>query len=165
MKKTTEIFSNEVHEKWNKEYEVCGEYINNKTPILMRHCICGKEYLVRPDNFLKGTRCPNCFGNNSYSTESFTRKVNELSDGEYNIVGDYINTTTKIGFVHKKCGYSFDMRPDSFIAGQRCPFCSKHVKYTAETFERSVRAEMNLKHILRRMEVSYLVQFHRRQII
>jgi hypothetical protein len=35
-----------------------------------------------------------------------------------------------MAFVHSKCGHSFMMRPNDFLNGQRCPFCSKR-KHTS----------------------------------
>lgn len=141
MKKTTEVFKCEVYEKKNGEYEVLGEYINNKTPILMRHNICGEKYMVRPDNFLNGTRCPKCFGSNVYTTKSFRDKVDEISNGEYKIISAYINTNTKMDFIHRKCGSVFSMRPGSFISGQRCPFCANHIKYNSESFAKRIKIQ------------------------
>ena len=60
MKKTTESFKIEVSKIVQDEYEVLGEYVNNKTKIKMKHNKCGYEYLVRPNDFQQGYRCPKC---------------------------------------------------------------------------------------------------------
>lgn len=60
LKKDTETFRKEVYELVGNEYEVIGEYHNNRTPILMKHKLCGHEYTVTPTKFLMGRRCPNC---------------------------------------------------------------------------------------------------------
>ena len=52
---------------------------------------------------------------------------------EYEVLGEYVNTHTKILFRHNKCGNEFLMSPKSFIHdSQRCPkerydkkFCKK----------------------------------------
>lgn len=56
MLKTTEQYVKELPEK----FELLGEYITAKTPILHRHKTCGYEWLVRPTNILMGSECPNC---------------------------------------------------------------------------------------------------------
>lgn len=61
QKKTTEWFIEQVADKAGVEYTVLGEYIKSKDHILMRHEICGREWKVTPDNFLrKESRCPSC---------------------------------------------------------------------------------------------------------
>ena len=59
-----EIFVNKIKEKFDNEYQVLGNYINNHTKIKMRHCLCGYEWEVLPMTMTrkKPTRCPKCFG-------------------------------------------------------------------------------------------------------
>jgi predicted Zn-ribbon and HTH transcriptional regulator len=58
--KGLEQFKKEVFEKVGNEYEIFGEYKNNKTHILIKHNMCGYEYEGTPDGFLRGNRCPKC---------------------------------------------------------------------------------------------------------
>ena len=39
--------------KTSGKYEIIGEYINAKTPILIKHNACGNNWLVTPDSFFK----------------------------------------------------------------------------------------------------------------
>jgi len=58
VRKTTSEFIKEIEDMYNNEYTVLGEYINNSTPILVKHNICHKEYMVRPSNLLSSKQCP-----------------------------------------------------------------------------------------------------------
>lgn len=58
-----------------------------------------------------------------WNTESFKNKVNELTDGNYSLLGEYTKTHEKTSFKHIKCGTEFEMSPHNFLAGQRCPHC------------------------------------------
>ena len=58
--KTTEEFKKEVYNLVNDEYLVLGEYINNKTKILIKHNKCNHTYYVAPYHFLQDRRCPYC---------------------------------------------------------------------------------------------------------
>lgn len=58
-----------------------------------------------------------------WNTESFKNKVKELTNGEYELLGEYEKTHTKTRIKHLKCGYEFEMAPHSFLVGQRCPKC------------------------------------------
>lgn len=57
--KDTKKFSEQIEEKYPNEYEVIGEYINNRTPILVKHK-CGHEWEVIPKDLLRDIRCPKC---------------------------------------------------------------------------------------------------------
>ena len=61
-KKTNKEFLNEVKELVRNEYTFLEDYVNNKIKILCRHNKCGNEYLVSPNRFLSGRRCPYCSG-------------------------------------------------------------------------------------------------------
>ena len=57
--KDTQLFIQALAKKYPGEYEVLGEYINNRTKILVRHK-CGYEWDVIPKDLLKEIRCPKC---------------------------------------------------------------------------------------------------------
>lgn len=60
-RKTTEQFCEEVKMLFGDKYSVLGDYINNKTPLLMRHNeSCNHEFMVSPDAFLRGSHCNKC---------------------------------------------------------------------------------------------------------
>ena len=58
--KTTNEFSKEIKDITKGEYVVCGEYINSRTPILLRHTKCNHTFKMRPSNFLIYQSCPHC---------------------------------------------------------------------------------------------------------
>jgi predicted Zn-ribbon and HTH transcriptional regulator len=70
--KDTLTFAKQIESKYPNEYTILGEYINNKTPILVRHK-CGFEWSVIPKDLLRDRRCPKCI----------------VSKGEL-FVGDYL---------------------------------------------------------------------------
>ena len=59
-KKTHEEFVQEVKEKYGDEYEVLGEYVNNRTKILIRHNYCKHQWCIVPHSLLSGSGCPFC---------------------------------------------------------------------------------------------------------
>ncbi|MDN6100762.1 MAG: endonuclease domain-containing protein [Staphylococcus equorum] len=42
------------------EYIRLGDYKNNTTKFLMKHTLCGHEYMVKWADFYRGNRCPKC---------------------------------------------------------------------------------------------------------
>lgn len=58
IKEARERFNKLVED--NEEYELLGEYVNNKTPVKMKHIKCGHQWNISPINFISGNRCPKC---------------------------------------------------------------------------------------------------------
>lgn len=149
--KTTEEFKKEVFDLVGDEYEVLGKYKDSVTKIEMKHKVCGYEYEVRPNNFLGGNRCPKCSGKlredgtsilEKKTTEEFKNEVRERVGEEYTVLGEYKTAITKIRMRHNcdKCNnYEWDIKPNNFLNGQRCPKCSHKIKKNTETFKEEVR--------------------------
>ena len=124
-KKTTKQFKQEVSNLVGVEYEVLGEYINNKTKLLMKHNKCSNEYYVTPHDFLmKKGNCPYCAGHKKKTKNEFIQEVHNLTNNEYEVLGEYINARTKTLIKHNKCGHEYYIRPNEFIQGNRCPYCA-----------------------------------------
>ena len=124
-KKTTKEFKEEVFKLTGDEYTVLGEYIGTHTKILMKHNKCGHEWEVVPSSFLQGHRCPNCFGGKAMKkdTSIFKEDVYKQVGNEYTVLGDYIGAFDKILMKHNKCGYEYEILPNNFLQGKRCPYC------------------------------------------
>lgn len=127
-------FVGDVKRLVGDEYTVLGEYINNRTKIILVHNKCGYHWDVKPAHFLSGSRCPKCSHKIPYDNESFKERVFELVEDEYEVLGDYVNSREKILFRHNTCGHAFFMAPNNFVQGNRCPKCSKRIRYTTESF-------------------------------
>lgn len=59
-KKTQAQFEHEVQKQVGKEYTVLGSYQGTDTKLLMKHNSCGNTWLITPNKFLHGRRCPYC---------------------------------------------------------------------------------------------------------
>jgi hypothetical protein len=123
---TISSFRSKVEEKYGiGEYEVLGKYINNKTKIRLRHS-CGNKFKMTPNDLLYGHTCPSCALSHrilmrTKTNEKFVSEVEEWGGGEYEVLGKYVNTKTKILLRHS-CGHEFEMRPSEFLnGGNRCP--------------------------------------------
>ena len=123
-KKTTDMFKNEVFDLVSGEYSVLGEYFDSKIKIQMVHNICGHVYKIKPSLFLFGNRCPKCSNKIKKTTEEFKDEVSILTNDEYSVLGNYVNSKTKIKIHHYICDSSWDIVPNAFLNGNRCPKCS-----------------------------------------
>lgn len=59
-RKTTKQFKEEIFNIFGDEYEVVGEYVNAKTPIMMKHTECGNMWEIAPTSFLRYKTCTFC---------------------------------------------------------------------------------------------------------
>jgi len=146
-KKTTEEFKKEVFNLIGDEYTVLGEYIRSQTKILMQHTICKHIWEVQPGAFLSGNRCPKCSnrGRRPKTTEQFKEDVYNLIGDEYIVLGQYKNNQTKILVLHNECGFEWEVRPNDFLRGNRCPKCSRKIS----------RGEKRIMNFLRGLKIPF----------
>lgn len=156
-RKTTEQFKAEVFELAGTEYDVLGDYLNNKKKIKMRHNHCDTIYFVSPSNFLKGDRCPDkeCKGNKisekvKKSHSQFLLDVFILVENEYNVLGIYRGENEKILMKHMECGHEWPCRPKNFLKKSvktRCPICSR-IRMIHEEYEKELNEKYKNRYIL-----------------
>lgn len=120
-------FIQKVYDKHGKNYTILSQYKNNRTKVLVRHNKCNNEWYVTPNNLLdRNVECPHCCGKNLYrDTQSYKQEIKDMYDNEYELLDEFINTKTKIEMKHNLCGNIFEMSPNHFLNGTRCPICNK----------------------------------------
>lgn len=136
---TKETFCQRETDIVSGEYKMMGMYVNTKTKTLFRHNFCGCEWMTTPENFYRGVRCPKCRRKEFARKRSLTKRMfcsgeKDIQSGEYEILGKYVNTSTKTLFRHNACGYEWETRPRNFRMGKRCPRCAGNIKFTKEEF-------------------------------
>lgn len=141
-------FKNKVKELVGNEYIFHSEYKGRHNKIPCTHQKCGYTWEVEAGAFLgnknkKGSRCPNCYGNKKRTTKDFGEQVKKITNGEYELVSEYVRTKTKVSIKHLECGKTYKIVPYSFINGNRCPYCSKSKPYTQKTAEEKIRSMSN----------------------
>lgn len=112
--------------------EYNGNGSKNRESCLLKFCCENGHIFYRTWNDICGRhmQCDECikrFNNH----EQFVSYINDIYNGEYEVLGRYINSTTKIQVRHIKCGTIFDVRPESLANGHGCPnslCCKKHGK-------------------------------------
>lgn len=129
-KLSNEDFLNKIPLDFKTEYKILDTYKKMHDKIRVKHLICGFEWLIEPNAIIRGNRCPMCANKRisekkRKSTSEYKREVFEITNGEFLVLGEYINSNTKIKMKHVKCGYEYFMRPNDFLSGQRCPKCKQ----------------------------------------
>jgi ribosomal protein S18 len=127
--KTHEQFIKEIFDLVGNEYEVLEPYVKSSVKILIKHN-CDKcdnyEWYIDPSHFFQGNRCPKCSGHVKKNTISFKQEVFNLVGNEYEILGEYVNSNTKILMKHNcdKCNnHEWYAEPSGFLTGRRCNKC------------------------------------------
>ena len=82
-----------------------------------------------PGNIKKGKGCPICKHKKSSKSKNLKSKAKLLSYIEQNcsfeLVGEYIDSTTKVECVCNICGHHWSPLPSNILKGQGCPKCGR----------------------------------------
>ena len=145
-KRTHSMFLNEIEELVGDEYTVTGKYINTDTKVGIMHNVCGHDYEVEPNSFLNaGSRCPKCAGVIKLTNNEFLSRIENLEyREEYQFNEEYNGYDTKISVTHLRCGNTYSVTPNKFIAGRRCPKCN------------SSKGEKRISYFLDKSNVKYI---------
>jgi len=142
--KTTEQFKKEIYDLVANEYTVLGEHVGLHEYIKMKHNTCKYEYEVTPANFTHGKcRCPNCNESKQSNTEEFKQKIFEKYGDEYEVLGEYIRSSTKIKMKHNVCNKEYMVIPNDILSGNKCIICSGLERKTIEIIKEEVYGLVN----------------------
>lgn len=118
-------FKKKVEDKFPNyfdEYEFLSDYINTNTKMTIKHLKCGGSFEMDPTHILRGNKCPCCSLNSKWNNSKFQEKLDNIcGKGEFELVGEYINTKTKTKIKHLKCGQIFEITPESLLRYKTCP--------------------------------------------
>lgn len=111
-KKPLEVLKNEIYELVNDDYILVDDCYNGTNDYVnMKHNIdeCGHIFKITPHNFLAGNRCPKCAMDvrknklKLSDDEIYNRLSAKWNMNEYEILSDYINSSTPLKILHKTC--------------------------------------------------------------
>ena len=137
-RKTHEQFVEEVQALVGDEYTVMTEYKASQEKVEIRHSVCGKVFHMTPNRFLMGNRCPPCAGKERKTTEQFAAEVLDLGQGEYELISEYVSCHTKVTVRHLACGSDYQVKPNCFLSGRRCPVCNGSFRLSPEQIQERI---------------------------
>ena len=103
-------------------YDLC-EFTSAESLCKIRARDCGHIFDTGYRKFVRSPRCRICFPHNM-TTEYLRDRITRESNGEYEMVGDFVDQNTKISILHHVCGRTTEYSPKYFYMGARCPFCN-----------------------------------------
>ena len=140
VKDTPTTFKERV-ELCNGKITLLSDYVENVSKMKVKCKTCGYEWESLPSNILKGRGCPKCSKCYKCTHEEFVDKLFEEYGDEYSVIGNYIDSKTKIKLRHNICGHEFDSVPSKILHKadpRRCPKCFGGVKSTNDEFIKKV---------------------------
>jgi hypothetical protein len=137
-KKTHENFKEKFINKFGQDYIFLDEYDGYNKEIKICHTVCNNVFDFLPKRLGVSIGCPYCNSEKKpkITTETFSKYLSQLTDGEYALVGEYTGTHNDVIIKHGECGNSFNKRPSIIKAyGVRCPYCKRGMSILASHFE------------------------------
>lgn len=159
----TNKFKEYIFNTVGNEYTLLGEYTTARNPIRIRHNVCNHTYDVRPDDFKHGKRCPKCavikrIKGETKTTGKFKEEVYSLVKDEYKVCSEYVRWNVKVKMYHKTCNTYYEVQPNSFLQGRRCPNC----KYSRG--ENLIKEYLDLHNIVYEQQVKYSNLYDKRHL-
>jgi len=117
----------------NSNLELISEYVDTHTKVKMRCNTDGYEWNVIPSDIFEGKHCPRCSKRERKTTERFVYEM-AIINPNIEVIGKYVNSSTKI---HCKCkvdGFEWDASGNSLLMGHGCPMCANNAKRSLEQF-------------------------------
>lgn len=100
-------------------YKLIGKYkgVDSRVDVI---CKSSHIWSCRPADFMRGTRCKICAGNDTKTAKQ--NFLDKLDYEGYKLIGEYKNVSTKIKLIcHNH--HEWDCRPADFMQGHRCRIC------------------------------------------
>lgn len=72
------------------------------------------------------------------TTEEVKKRIEELTNGEYLLLGDYVDTHTKMLIKHSICGNEYKITWHNFQKGRRCQKCSGTKKLNNKEIDKRI---------------------------
>lgn len=129
----TDFIENEV-----EGFALESSYEKETKEVRISHGVCGRSFSVRPGYFRRLRLCIPCVSKKNPTQSEYIERVDILSNGEYEVVGEFKGENTKVLKRHKICGFEWDVTPTHFKSGRRCPKCSGRVRKTPEYFRKEI---------------------------
>lgn len=172
-------FKKDVENQVGDEYKIVSEFKNHGRKVQIKHVKCGHTFEMLPKTFLRGGRCPQCRVRKSPNhaiKERYKDDVKYKTDGEYEVLEDYVLGATPIRHRHSECGHEFKVAPTNFKQGSRCPQCggfkgelgvAKHLtlrdlEYMTQVSFKDLKYKGNLRYdfaIIKNNKIDALIEF------
>lgn len=121
----TKIFKEYLYEEISVYHKACGRTYSTKLNDFRRMSSGSLQILLKYVECKNDLHCPYCLqeAKNKY----FQDKLNELYGKEFELIGDYINSKSRVKIRHLVCGETFEIGAGVIFSKKKklCPSCKK----------------------------------------
>lgn len=125
---TFEQFKEKVNTKFPGEFVKFEGYVNTRTNFFITH-ICGNRYSINPRDLTRTLattngcqKCANTIRGKYITSDTY---LEDIIDNDYRWLEVYKGNNKALHkIVHETCGHIYNVRPNDFQQGYRCPECS-----------------------------------------
>ncbi len=130
-----EEFKKRIDRQYGEEMTLISKYERMSKLVEVKHNPCGHIFKKTAADVLAGCSCPKCKEEQTMTTDKFEQKVKEVTKGECVVLGEYINSKTKVKTKHLICNYVWEAPPAYFLYKHgTCPKCSGDIQLTTQDF-------------------------------
>ena len=122
LRLTTEDFERDIN-KVHPNISIVGDFKGTAKRIDVKCRLDGNIWSPYAYSLLAGQGCSVCAGNMLKTHEKFLKDINIVHGKDINIVGEYVNSYTKLHCVCNVCDYQFNAKPNNLLRGHGCPKC------------------------------------------
>lgn len=91
---------------------------------------------------------PNARQYRKWTTGELKRHLEDTSEGEYILIGEYVSTQQDLDVLHVSCGERYPVTLHAILGGSRCPYCYGSLRKDTEQFKEEVRARVGSAYIV-----------------
>ncbi len=133
-KLTTEEFVNKARANYGNRYDYSKVIYNGNKEKVCVICPEHGEFWVTPNNHLRGSRCPGCFGTPKKTNDEFIEQARKTHGFKYDYSKvDYKGNKEKVCIICPEHG-EFWQYPYSHLKGAQCPVCGGTQRITLPIF-------------------------------
>lgn len=160
-KKSNDEFLKEIKDrKYN--FVPLEKYIDAKTKIKFKCNACSNEWCATPNQILRGSGCPKCFGTPKKTNEEYEKQFYSINDSII-LKSKYSGHTNKVKLQCRICNYEWFARPNDLIRtdGKKtgCPKCAGNMQKTQKEFL------SQLKRITKKIKVLGTYENNRKRLL
>lgn len=138
-----EKFVKRVNERHPSRYKILSPYKGNQKEITVTYIACGCTKDVPARYLIQGSGCKVHDGTGFWDTKSFNDHIQLITNGEYDLRGEFCGIENKVTVIHKPCGEVLEVYPKKFLHRKlngrlfitKCPKCIGQMKTHTEFLE------------------------------
>jgi very-short-patch-repair endonuclease len=154
IKLSQEQFEERFYDEFGNDYEVIGNYLNNRTPVEIKHN-CGCEFTIIPSNAFgrKQCNCPVCYSKMNHHCIPYVNDIYATNKKLYNLLKDKKDghkykelSHEKTYFICPDCGEEI-YAPIYYVAnyGLSCSKCGTGISFP-ERLMSSILSQLNIEY-------------------